>query len=189
VGISTWRTSKPLARRRRRSCPPPLPRVWRTLPGTWTWRPRGTSRDGSGGYGGTVSAGGDAGTRDAAASSSTRRGFYAEDCTLERLGEDGSYRALLLDNLFELAAFLEQRQAETAALGDLSLAVLQAGGRAAEVGTEGLASMLRAARGALDAWRGEELRRLLQLRTSPAAVERFARELEQARGHEAKWKQ
>ncbi|GAB4823290.1 hypothetical protein N2152v2_010336 [Parachlorella kessleri] len=141
---------------------------------------RGQGGGGAAAAGGTGTAG-DGGGRLAA--------FADAPPELRRLLEDGAYRAKLLDDLFELRAFLAQRALELsgkASGSDLLGSTLPEDVR--HVGAEGVAAMRDAVDAAITALTGERLQQLLLLRSSPRHLDRLVASLAHKGGQEAKFK-
>ncbi|KAL4459017.1 hypothetical protein ABPG75_013882 [Micractinium tetrahymenae] len=106
--------------------------------------------------------------------------------TVRRLVEDAAYRARLLDDIFELRAFLMQRCHE---LGGKSneLLVSSASEAVRHVSADVAAAMLQGVEAAVALLSGEKLKRLISLRTSPRCLDRLAAGLQQKAGQEAKF--
>ncbi|KAL4859070.1 CDK5RAP3-like protein [Chlorella vulgaris] len=110
-----------------------------------------------------------------------------ESATTRRLIGDAGYRAQLLDDLFELRAFLRQRLQELS--GRSSALLMAAAAQQAEqhIGTDTAAAMLAAVDAALAKLSGDKLKQLIALRISSRYLDRLVTRLQQKGAQEAKF--
>lgn len=109
-----------------------------------------------------------------------------EPAAVRRLAEDAGYRARLLDDLFELRAFLMQRCRELSGNSN-ELLVSSASEAVRHVSADMAGAMLAGVNAAIAQFSGDKLKQLIALRTSPRYLDRLAAGLQQKAGQEAKF--
>lgn len=104
---------------------------------------------------------------------------------VQRLVADASYRARLLDDLYELRAFLAQRCSE---LGSNSAQLLPSAVSDADVDAAAAATLRSAVDEAISAFTGGRMVQLLSIATSASFRDRLASQLGRSAGQESKFK-
>eukprot|EP01025_Chloroclados_australasicus_P030405 TRINITY_DN3051_c0_g1_i11.p1 TRINITY_DN3051_c0_g1~~TRINITY_DN3051_c0_g1_i11.p1 ORF type:complete len:441 (-),score=74.36 TRINITY_DN3051_c0_g1_i11:335-1657(-) len=107
--------------------------------------------------------------------------------TIQRVVEDGDYRNKLLDDLYELKAFITQRRTEMSSKGHEGMLSVQPE-NVQRIGRDTCDNMLQVVNDILSQFHNERVKFLLMIKTSKRFLERMQRQLEQQSGQESKLK-